>query len=129
MQRSKQHAIMFLLGALLTGGVTGFAVARTVAPPAAKACEPVSFRQQVARSLELDTAQARQLDAILDQRNAHLREAVQPVQPQLDSIKGRARDQIRQMLRPEQRTLFETFLADQEREKGAQTPSTNGARQ
>ena len=128
MQRSKQHAIMFLLGTLLTGGVTGFAVGRTVAPPAAKACEPVSFRQQVARALELDTVQVRQLDAILDQRNDHLREAVRPVQPQLDSIKGRAREQIRQMLRPEQRTLFETFLASQEREKGAQT-STHGAKQ
>ena len=129
MQRSKQHAIMFLLGTLLTGGVTGFAVARTVAPPAAKACEPVSFRQQVARTLGLDTAQVRQFDGILDQRNAHLREAVRPVQPQLDSIKGRARDQIRQMLRPEQRTLFEAFLADQDRERGAQTPSTTGAKQ
>lgn len=127
MQRSKQVALAFLLGALLTGGVMGFAVARTMDAPAATtrpANPPTAYRDSVARVLELDAAQRVRLDSILDQRNAHMREAMAPVRPQLDSVKNVARDQIRQMLTADQRAKFEALLAQQERERAAKATST-----
>lgn len=124
MQRSKQTALAFLLGSLLTGGVMGFAVARSMdAPPAARPNgAPATYRDSVARALALSAAQRLRLDSILDQRNANMRLAMAPVRPQLDSIKAIARDQMRQMLTPAQRETFEALLAQQRRDRAAKAP-------
>jgi Spy/CpxP family protein refolding chaperone len=124
MQRSKQVALAFLLGALLTGAVMGFAAARAIDAPVAGARPAPSFRDSVAKVLELSPAQRDSLDRILDQRNEHMRQAMAPVKPQLDSIKNVSRDQIRQMLTPAQRETFEALLAQQERERAPKPPST-----
>ena len=123
MQRSKQYALMFLLGSLLTGAVMGFAAARMVRPDAPAASTP-SFRAQVSEALALTPDQRGRFDSILDQRNEHMRRAMAPVQPELDSLKNHAREQIRLMLTPAQREKFEAYLAQQERERaGSKAPT------
>ena len=110
-RRDKGIAIAFLFGALLVGGGLGFTADRlargAIMPSRAE------LRDQFARTVQLTTAQRSAVDSILDRRNRDLDSALGPLRPRLDSIRERARQEIRQRLDPAQRKAFETFLAEQ----------------
>jgi hypothetical protein len=115
MQRSKQQALMFLLGAVLVGGVLGFS-ANSVLGESRKDWGP---RMHMYDDLGLDEAQRCVMDSLLDARSTQIRALMHPVQPQLDSIRGAAHQQILQILSPEQQQKLEARKAEEQRRDSA----------
>lgn len=103
MQRSKQQALMFLLGAVLVGGVLGFSADR-VLTDRQKHWAP---RMRMYEDLELTEAQRSRMDSLLDDRNCQIGVVMKPVKPQLDSIKKAAHRQVLQILTPDQQQKLE----------------------
>jgi|RhiMethySRZTD1v2_1073278.scaffolds.fasta_scaffold06211_14 hypothetical protein len=110
MQQSKNLAITFLLGAVIVGGALGFTADRVMLRDRMDHRE--SGREKLANRLLLDATQRARLDSILDDRHRKWQVVMAPVQPSLDSIKERARDEIKLMLTPTQRAEFEKVLAE-----------------
>jgi hypothetical protein len=110
MQQSKNLAIAFLLGAVLVGGALGFAADRVMLRDRIARREHGRFL--LADRLQLDAVQRARLDSIIDNRGRRWDLVMAPVRPALDSIKQRARDEIRLMLTPTQRAEFEKVLAE-----------------
>ncbi len=114
MQRSKNLAVMFLLGAVLVGGALGFTADRVMIRDqiCASNASPTSLRLTLADRLQLNAAQRARLDSILDDRHRQNQLVMATVRDQLDSVKMRARDQIRRILNETQRQKFEQLLAE-----------------
>ena len=111
MQRSKQTALMFLLGAVLVGGVLGFSADRVITSKG----KHWSSRMRMYQDLGLSEAQQATLDSVLDERNCQLGAVMKPVAPQLDSIRKAAHQQLVQILTPAQRARLEERMAEQQR--------------
>lgn len=104
MQRSKQQALMFLLGAVLVGGALGFSADRVFGR------DPSTHwarRQAFYDDLGLSNAQRMTLDSLLDVRNCQIGALMKPVRPQLDSVRESAHKQVLQVLTAEQRDKLE----------------------
>jgi hypothetical protein len=99
MQRSKQQAMMFLLGAVLVGGVLGFTADQMWNQRARKSWAP---RQRMYDDLALTDAQRLAMDSLLDEQNCQMGAVMKPVRPVLDSIRGAARQQMSVILNVEQ---------------------------
>lgn len=110
MQPSKNLALAFLLGAVTVGGALGFAADRVMMRDRLNA--PASGRERLADRLQLDAAQRARLDSILDDRHRRYSIIMATVTPALDSVKLRARDDIRMMLDEKQRAEFEKLLQE-----------------
>jgi Spy/CpxP family protein refolding chaperone len=115
MQRSKQQALMFLLGAVLVGGVLGFSADRMLTEPS----KSWPSRQRMYTDLDLSDAQRNTMDSLLDDRNCQIQVVMKPVRPQLDSIKAAAHQQVLQILTPEQRQRLEQRVQDMARRDSA----------
>lgn len=113
MQQSKNLAIAFLLGAVLVGGALGFTADRVMLRD--RISRPEGGRPSLADRLELDASQRAKLDSIVDDRHKRYSIIMSTVRPALDSIKLRARDEIRLMLNATQRAEFEKVLAEMSR--------------
>lgn len=116
MTRPKSVALAFLLGALLVGGLLGFTADRLVLRD--KTCEHWDqrrLRTQLAEDLALTEGQRVAVDSILNLRNRRINEVVAPVRPQMDSLMGEARDDIRTLLTPAQRAKFEEKVRESDR--------------
>lgn len=103
MQRSKQQALMFLLGAVLVGGVLGFSADRVMnkkprRPPA---------RVQMYDDIGIDSAQRVTMDSVLDETNCRLGDVSRPLRPRLDSIRDAGYATIRELMTPAQREAFD----------------------
>jgi hypothetical protein len=110
MQQSKNLAIAFLLGAVVVGGALGFSADRIMLRD--RIAPHPSGREKLADRLGLDSTQRMRLDSILDDRRQRWDLVLAPVQPALDTIKLRAREEIKLMLTPMQREEFERVLAE-----------------
>jgi hypothetical protein len=117
MQRSKNLAMMFLLGAVLVGGALGFTADRVWMRDAA--CnDPRASRALLYDRLELNGAQRAAWDSILDDRHRQFDSLFKPIKPQMDSIRSRSRAQMRALLTtPEQRARFEAIIQPRPNEK------------
>jgi Spy/CpxP family protein refolding chaperone len=104
MQRSKQQALMFLLGAVLVGGVLGFSADRVLTRDKPRDWTP---RVRMYEDLGLTQEQRSRMDSLLDDRSCQISAVMKPVRAQVDSIRESAHQQILQMLTPEQREKFE----------------------
>ena len=111
MQRSKQQALMFLLGAVLVGGVLGFSADRVFSEKR----RDWGSRMHMYHDLGLSEAQRCVMDSLLDARSSQIRALMKPLQPQLDSIRRSAHQQILQVLGPEQRVKLEQRAAEEHR--------------
>jgi hypothetical protein len=111
MQRSKQQALMFLLGAVLVGGVLGFSADR-VFQDKQKHWGP---RMRMYNDLKLSETQRVTLDSLLDDRNCQISAVMKPVSPQLDAIKKAAHQQILGIMNAEQRASMEMRMQDMAR--------------
>ena len=105
MQRSKQQALFFLLGAVLVGGVLGFASHALADGGASK---PWAGRGRMYADLDIDPRQRERIDSLLDDRNCQIGAVMKPVRPQLDSIKNEAHKQLLQILTPTQAAKLES---------------------
>ena len=121
MQRSKGLALMFLLGAVLVGGVLGFTADRVMVRDqlCPKLGDQRAMRERMADELALDDRQRVAFDSILTARNAVLDSIVRPLKPQTDSVIQAARGQIRAMLSPDQQQRFDAMRAEMERNRKA----------
>lgn len=105
MQRTKQQALMFLLGALLVGGLLGFSAGQALRHD--KSADASWFRREgMYDDLGLTTEQRAQVDAVLDQRNCQMRALMDPLKPQADSLREAGQEQMLRILTPEQRERF-----------------------
>lgn len=103
MNRSKQQALMFLLGAVLVGGVLGFSADRMLANDHGRR----NPRATMYDDLQLTAEQRQRMDALLDASNCERKAVLKTVQPQLDSLRRVARLRMDSVLTPEQRTRLE----------------------
>ena len=104
MTRSKQQALMFLLGAVLVGGALGFSADRVLGHD-----KPNHWagRTRMYDDLELLPEQRARMDSLLDDRNCQINAVMKPVRTQLDSIKDVAHHQMLQILTPAQQAKLE----------------------
>ena len=111
MQRPKQQAIAFLLGALLVGGVVGFASDRMLRKDDMSLA---SRRKALYDDLDLQQVQRAAMDSLFDARNCQYEAVFKPIQPTLDSIKAATRLQMHVILSPEQRARLDARRKDDE---------------
>ncbi len=118
--RSRQIAAMFLLGALLAGGVLGFSANRVFADgrPRAWGDSQRTMRGYLGNRLDLTKAQRERVDSILDDRHRQMNDVLKPVRPKMDSVRENARAQIRRILTPAQEVEFEALLKEMQADTG-----------
>jgi hypothetical protein len=103
MQRSKQQALMFLLGAVLVGGVLGFSADRIMA----KKDKRPSARVKMYDDIGIDSAVRVRMDSLLDETNCKTRDLMRTLQPAIDSIKADANTSLLALMTDAQRTAFD----------------------
>ena len=109
MERPKQQALAFLLGALLVGGVLGFSADRVIRRDDQT---PQARRAAFYEAIGITTAQKPAMDAILDDRNCRMDSVAKTIQPTLDSIKAASRVSMNSILTPEQHDRLEARRKD-----------------
>jgi hypothetical protein len=114
MRSSKQLALMFLLGAVLVGGVMGFTVDRIMVRD--QLCprwgDPRAMRARLADDLALSDAQRAAVDTILDQRQDRYDALMKPIKPQMDLARDSARAEIRRRLDGRQQAKWDAILRE-----------------
>ena len=117
MQRPKQQALVFLLGALLVGGVVGFSADRAFRRDE----DTVEARRKAMYDdLALQPAQRATMDSMFDARNCQLEAVYAPIQPTVDSIKAATRIQMNVILTAEQRTRLEVRRREMDQKHAAE---------
>ncbi|HMN08370.1 MAG TPA: hypothetical protein PKC83_06240 [Gemmatimonadaceae bacterium] len=114
MRDSKNLALMFLLGAFLTGGVLGFTANRYINRDqvCTSGTGTASLRGILSERLRLSAEQQHAVDSILDERSRQYMVELDPIRPRMEAIKLNAREQIRRVLNEEQRRQFEALLTE-----------------
>jgi hypothetical protein len=87
MQRTKQQALMFLLGAALVGGAVGFSADRYMGHE--KFAAQYGPRAKFYDEMGLSAQQRNTLDSLAFQQDCTIRTLLAPQKPALDSIKAR----------------------------------------
>lgn len=87
MQRTKQQALMFLLGAALVGGAVGFSAAGYLGHE--KFASQYGPRNKFYDDMGLSQQQRNTLDSLAFQQDCTIRTVLTPQKPVLDSIKAR----------------------------------------
>jgi hypothetical protein len=105
MQRSKQQALMFLLGAVLVGGVLGFSADRVLG--STKPGARVPARIQMYNDIGIAEDRRAQLDSVLDETNCKTGEIMRSVRPAMDSVRAEGLRTFVSMLTPEQKVAYE----------------------
>jgi len=119
MERSKGYALMFLLGAFITGGALGFTADRMMGAGHSREMRgPRGYRQKLARELDLTPVQQASVDSLIEQKHRQIVALYKPVRPQLDSIAVVARvvsdsthAQIKRLLNADQQTKLDRMRA------------------
>jgi hypothetical protein len=126
MQRPKQQALMFLLGAALVGGVLGFSAERIIGH---KGSPPNGGREAMYNDLALSAEQRVSMDSLLDVMHCRRQEFLAPIKPQIDSLRDRGRREMLALLTPaQQQKLEERFneaqmkRSNEERSRSARRP-------
>lgn len=116
MTRTKGMALAFYVLAMAAGAAIGVTVDRWVLRERLvnEWANPRAMRVKLANDLELDATQRVRLDSILDIRNQRFDELMAPTRPLLDSVTVSARKQIRDLLTPEQQTVYDKMQRERE---------------
>ena len=109
MERPKQQALAFLLGALLVGGVLGFSADRVLRQAE---LTPAQRRAAFYEDIGITAQQRPAIDSILDDRNCRMDSVVKTIQPALDSIKTASRANMDRLLTPDQHARLEARRKD-----------------
>lgn len=117
MERPKQQALAFLLGAVLVGGVVGFSADRVFRRDDTSI---VAKRKAMYDDLELQPAQRIAMDSLFDARNCKYDAIFSPIQPALDSLKIETRARMAAILSPEQRVRLEARRREDNARKDAE---------
>ncbi len=98
MDRPKQQALLFLVGAVLVGGVLGFSADRIMQRRPHNWAE----RSTMYDDLGLTAAQRAAADSVWDATNCAIASVYEPMRPALDSIRDEGRRRFRALLNPDQ---------------------------
>jgi Spy/CpxP family protein refolding chaperone len=104
MDRPKQQAIAFLLGAVLVGGVVGFSADRMFRHDDMSISER---RKAMYDDLDMSPAQRASMDSLFDARNCQYDAIFRPIQPSLDSLRTATRDKMNLILTADQRAKLD----------------------
>lgn len=104
MERPKQQALAFLLGAVLVGGVVGFSADRVFRRDDTSI---TAKRKAMYDDLGMAPAQRAAMDSLFDARNCKYDAIFRPIQPALDSLKVETRARMDAILTAEQRVRLE----------------------
>jgi hypothetical protein len=110
MQRSKQQALMFLLGAVLVGGALGFSADRYLGHE--KFATSYGPRAKFYDAIGLSEQQQSTLDSLTFLQDCAMRTLLRPEKPQLDSIRATFKAQIRGVFTPEQLRKYDERVAE-----------------
>ncbi len=111
MQRPKQQALAFLLGAVLVGGVLGFSADRVFRRDNTSVA---AKRKAMYDDLDLRPEQRAAMDSLLDARNCQYDAIFSPLRPTLDSLKQATRERMNRILTAEQRVKLEARRHDRD---------------
>ena len=117
MERPKQQALAFLLGAVLVGGVVGFSADRVFRRDDTSI---TAKRKAMYDDLKLQPEQRAAMDLLFDARNCKYDAIFRPIQPALDTLKIETRARIDAILTPEQRERLEARRHDDDARKNAE---------
>jgi len=113
--RPKSLAMMFILGAFLTGGAVGFAADRVVSPPRPDVFNESTMVDELARELKATPEQRVVIDSVWDWRRKQSREIMKTVRPTLDAVRDSARVLMMNTLDDAQKTAFRALLERNQR--------------
>jgi len=113
--RPKSLAMMFILGAFLTGGAVGFAADRVVSPPRPDVFSERAMIDELARELKATPEQRVAINAAWDWRRTQSREIMKTVRPTLDAVRDSARVLMMNTLDDAQKTAFRALLERNQR--------------
>ena len=118
MQRSKQQALMFLLGAVLVGGAVGFSADRYIG----HSQFTVSYgpRGKFYDELGLSPTQRNTLDSLAFQRDCAIRTLLSPQKGALDSIKARFQAERDSVFTKEQLSKMDLLSKDMQARRDAE---------
>jgi Spy/CpxP family protein refolding chaperone len=119
MTRTKGMAMAFYLMAVAAGAAIGVTVDRWILRESLvnQWDDPRAMRAKFADDLKLDAAQRARVDTILDSRNKRFDELMAPTRPLLDSVSADARQRIRDLLTPEQQTVYDQMRREREAQR------------
>lgn len=117
MERPKQQALAFLLGAVLVGGVVGFSADRVFRRDDTSIA---AKRKALYDDLELQPAQRAAMDSLFDARNCKYDAIFRPIQPALDTLKLETRGHINAILTTEQRARLDVRRREDDARKDAE---------
>jgi hypothetical protein len=118
MQRTKQQALMFVLGAALVGGALGFSADRYLVHE--KVVSEFGPRPKFYDDLGLSEPQRTTLDSLAFTQDCIMKAAVAPVQGHLDSIRADFRAQFRHVFTPEQLARLDARRKERETRRQAE---------
>jgi len=123
MQRPKSLALLFLIGAMLTGGALGFTADRVLVGDGlcARTGSRQGTRDRFAKDLGLSGEQRAAVEMVLDERHRQLGAIMDPVRPQLEAAKDSSRQQIRRLLTPEQLLKFDSMQREMMSQRHSKT--------
>jgi len=110
MQRSKQQALMFLLGAVLVGGAVGFSADRYIGHE--KFATQYGPRQRFYEELGLNAQQRTTMDSLAFQQDCAVRQVLSPHDSVLKAIRTRFQAQRDSVLTKDQLARMETRRKD-----------------
>ena len=117
MERPKQQALAFLLGAVLVGGVVGFSADRVFRRDETSIA---ARRKALYDDLGLQLAQRAAMDSLFDARNCKYDAIFRPIQPALDTLKLETRGRINAILTTEQRARLDVRRREDDARKDAE---------
>jgi hypothetical protein len=105
MQRSKQQALTFLLGAVLVGGALGFSADRYIGHETFTS--QYGPRAKLYDQLGLTSQQRATIDSLAFQQDCVMKSAIAPQKPKLDSIRSSFHEQVRKVFSKDQQAKWD----------------------
>lgn len=105
MQRSKQTALMFILGATLVGGALGFSADRFLSHE--KVVREFAPRPRFYDDLGLSQTQRSTIDSLMFAQDCLIKVTMAPLRPKTDSIRAAFHGQVQEVFTKEQWSQLE----------------------
>ena len=118
MERPKQQALAFLLGAVLVGGVLGFSADRVLRSE--NDTSVLAKRKALYDDLDMQPAQRAAMDSLFDARNCKYDSIFAPIQPALDTLRLQTRARMDAILTAGQRVRLDARRRDDDARKDAE---------
>lgn len=128
--KSKTSAAILILGTFLLGSVSGavsFSLYRnyvnaSTPKKASRPSGPHDICEELARGLNMDSAQKEKLAVIVNQSRDRYRALSKQFRPQYDAIRAETRQEMRQILHENQKARFEELIQEMDSRRSGRRP-------